>query len=149
MSEFDFGGGTGGLRWMGIYACNILKRDNALDMYNKGVLPMNENLHILLGEETSIFMYPEFARLWASFMNGGEDGVKRTVIDSWNRASRKAHNAPGAIPQGYALPVIMTSAYWPDCVNDRLLFYTDNGSTDPSDILFWRQEVYPNYQTIP
>jgi hypothetical protein len=24
MSEFDFGGGPGGLRWMGIYACNML-----------------------------------------------------------------------------------------------------------------------------
>ena len=29
MSEFDFGGGPGGLRWMGIYACNMLFPDNS------------------------------------------------------------------------------------------------------------------------
>ena len=29
---------------MGIYACNMLYPDNAMDMYNKGVLPMNQNL---------------------------------------------------------------------------------------------------------
>ena len=50
MSEFDFGGGPVGLRWMGLYACNMLSYDNAQDMYNKGVLPMNFNLHILLAE---------------------------------------------------------------------------------------------------
>lgn len=149
MSEFDFGGGPVGLRWMGIFACNMLSFANAQDMYNKGVLPLNENGSIILAEETSIFMYPEFGRLWASFMNGGEDGVKHTIIDSWNLASRKAHLAPGAIPSGYSLPVIMTSAYWPDCVNDKLLSYTANSSNDPSEILFRRQRVFPDYTTLP
>jgi hypothetical protein len=60
MSEFDFGGGPVGLRWMGIYACNILYRDNALDMYNKGVLPMNTSMHILCSAESSVFMYDTF-----------------------------------------------------------------------------------------
>lgn len=147
MSEFDFGGGPGGLRWMGIYACNMLKRDNALDMYNKGVLPMNANLHIFLGAETAVHMYPEFARLWASYMNGGEDATKHTVIESWNLASRKIHTITGVVPAGHT--VVMTCAYWPDCVNDKLLFYTDNSSNDPSEILFFRKEVFPNYQTIP
>jgi hypothetical protein len=132
---------------MGIFACNMLYRDNALDMYNKGVLPMNPNLHILLGEETSIFMYPEFGRLWSSFMNGGEDGVKHTVIDSWVSASEKAHKVPGVVPSGHT--VIMTCAYWPDCVNDKLILYTDNSSTDPSEILFHREQVFPTRQIIP
>lgn len=147
MSEFDFGGGPVGLRWMGLYACNMLSRQNALDMYNKGVLPMNENLHILLAEETSIHMYPTFARKWASYMNGGEDGVKHTIIESWNLASRDIHAIPGVVPAGHE--VIMTTAYWPDCINDRLLLYTNNSSNDPSDILFWRQKVFPTYQTLP
>jgi len=148
LCEFDFGGGPGGLRWMGIYACNILFFANATDMYDKGVLPMNPNLHALLAAETSVFMYPEYGRLWANYMNGVEDGVKHTVIDSWNLASRKAHIATNAVPQGYSLPVIMTTAYWPDCVNDKLLYYTENGSTDPSDILFRRVQVWPTYQVI-
>jgi hypothetical protein len=148
MSEFDFGGGPVGLRWMGIYACNMLFYDNAQDMYNKGVLPMNPNLHALLAAETAVFMYPEFGRLWANYMNGVEDGVKHAVIDSWNLASRKALTATNAVPQGYSLPVIMTSAYWPDCFNDKLLSYTDNGSDDPSEILFRRVQVWPTYQVI-
>ena len=106
---------------------------------------MNTSLHILLAEETSIFMYPTFGRKWASYMNGGEDGQKRTIIESWNLASRDVHNAWN--PVGHT--VIMTCAYWPDCVNDTLLLYTNNGSDDPSEILFWRQEVYPNYQRLP
>ena len=143
MSEFDFGGGPGGLRWMGLYACNMLSYDNAQDMYNKGLLPMNFNLHILLGEETSIYMYPEFGRLWASYMNGGEDAVKHTVIDSWNLASRKIHAIPGVVTHPAPTTVVMTCAYWPDCVGDTLQSYTDNGSTDPSDITFRRVQTYP------
>lgn len=91
MSEFDFGGGPVGLRWMGLYACNMLSRDNALDMYNKGVRPMNPSLNILLAEETSIYIRVEFGTKWASFMNGGEDGRKHTVIDSWVSASEVIH----------------------------------------------------------
>lgn len=144
MSEFDFGGGPGGLRWMGLYACNMLSYNNAQDMYNKGVLPMNSSLHILLAEETSIYMRAEFGDKWASFMNGGEDGRKHTVIDSWISASEMIHKLVN--PVGHT--VIMTCAYWPDCVGDTLQSYTDNSSTDPSDILFWREQVYPTRQRI-
>lgn len=143
MSEFDFGGGPVGLRWMGIYACNMLYRDNALDMWNKGVLPLNENMHILLAEETSIHMYPEFGRLWASYMNGGEDGVKRTVLESWSLASQKAHKEVQP-----SHDVIMSSAYWPNCVNDKLLSYTPNDSDDPSEIRFRRVKVWPTFQVL-
>jgi len=139
MSEFDFGGGPVGLRWMGLYACNMLYYDNAQDMYNKGVLPMNFNLHILLAEETSIFMYPEMGAKWASYMNGGEPGGRQTVMQSWALASQKIHALVN--PVGHT--VTMSCAYWPDCVNDSLQSYTDNSSTDPSDILFYRVQVYP------
>ena len=44
---------------------------------------MNTSLHILLAGETSIFMYPTFGQKWASYLNGGEGGVKQTVINSW------------------------------------------------------------------
>jgi hypothetical protein len=132
---------------MGLYACNMLYRDNALDMYDKGVLPMNQYLHILLAAESSVHMYQTFGMKWASYMNGGEDGTKHTVIDSWVSASEKIHKVPGVVPTGHT--IVMTCAYWPDCVNDRLLTYTDNGSTDPSDILFHREQVFPTRQIVP
>lgn len=43
----------------------------------------------------------------------------------------------------------ITFVHYFDCVNDRLLFYTDNSSNDPSEILFRRQNVFPTYQTLP
>ena len=147
LSEFDFGGGPVGLRWMGLYACNMLSYENAQDMYNKGVLPMNFSLHILLAEESSIFMYSEFGTKWASYMNGGERGGIRTVMEAWALASQDIHAVPGVVPQGHK-PVVMTCAYWPDCVNDKLQSYTENGSTDPSEILFRRVQVWPTYQVI-
>lgn len=139
MSEFDFGGGPGGLRWMGLYACNMLYPDSAQYMYAKGVLPMNFNLHILLAEETSIFMYPEMGAKWASYMNGGEAGGVQTVMQSWILASQKIHALVN--PVGHT--VSMTCAYWPDCVNDSLRSNTDNGSTNPSETSFRRVQVYP------
>ena len=132
---------------MGIYACNMLKRDNALDMWNKGVLPMNQNLHILLAEESSIHMYPEFARKWAKYMNGVEAGGTRTIIDAWNLASRDIHSITNVVPSGHT--VEMTCAYWPNCFNDKLLSYTPNDSDDPSEILFFRKRVFPTFVTIP
>jgi len=141
MSEFDFGGGPGGLRWVGIYACNMLSYLNAQDMYNKGVLPINPNLHILLAEETSIHMYPTFGQKWASYMNGGEGGGKRTVIDGWILASQVVHAVPGVVPAGHT--VTMSCAYWPDCRNDSLFSYTNNDLDDPSEILFRRVQVFP------
>jgi hypothetical protein len=147
MSEFNFGGGPAGLRWMGIYACNMLFPDNAEDMYNKGVLPMNTAMHILCSAETSVFMYDTLGLKWASYMNGGEGGGRRTVIDGWVSASEKIHKVPGVVPAGHT--VAMTCAYWPDCVNDFLLNYTENGSDDPSEIQLWREQVYPTRQMIP
>jgi hypothetical protein len=139
MSEFDFGGPPFGLRWMGIYACNMLYPDNAQDMYDKFVLPMNLNLHILCAEETSIFMYSEFGRLWASYMTGGQPGGAQTIMQAWVLASQKTHKIVN--PTGHT--VTMSCAYWPDCVNDSLQLYTPNSSTDPSDITFLRTTVYP------
>jgi len=110
-------------------------------MYNKGVLPINPNLHILLAEETSIFMYPTFGQKWASYMNGGEGGGNRTVIDGWILASQVIHAVPGVVPSGHT--VTMTCAYWPDCRNDTLYSYTNNELDDPSEILFRRVQVFP------
>jgi hypothetical protein len=80
-------------------------------------------------------------------MNGGEDGLKHTVIDSWVSASEKIHKVPGVVPAGHTID--MTCAYWPNCFNDRLLLYTPNDSDDPSEILFHRERVYPTRQIIP
>jgi hypothetical protein len=124
---------------MGIYACNMLYPDNAQDMYDKGVLPLNENLHILCSESTSIFMYPAMGQKWASYMNGGEPGGVQTVINAWILASQKIHAQVN--PTGHT--VSMSCAYWPDCVNDTLQSYTPNSSSDPSDISFRTVQVYP------
>jgi hypothetical protein len=67
----------------------------------------------------------------------------RTIIDAWNLASRDVH---AVVQPGHQ--VIMSSAYWPNCVGDKLLLYTPNDSDDPSEIMFRRVRVYPTFQVI-
>jgi len=90
---------------------------------------MNFNLHILLAEETSIFMYPEFGAKWASYMNGGE-AAATDGDQSWRLASQKIHALVNPVAT-----LLLCHAPIADCVNDTLQSYTDNGSTDPSEIL--------------
>lgn len=80
LSECDFG--SNNLRWMGIYSCNMLNQISYDSMYAKGVLPINEDLHLLLGAKTPVFMYDSFGQKWASFMLGRENGQPQTVIEA-------------------------------------------------------------------
>jgi len=79
-SECSFG--STNLRWMAIFACNILHDDNYQDMWDKLVLPINDDLHLLLSARTSVYMYPEFGRKWAQAMLGKEPGGVRTVREA-------------------------------------------------------------------
>ena len=50
LSDMDFGStGTNGLRWMTVYACSILASPNYSSMNGAGKIPVNANLHLLLG----------------------------------------------------------------------------------------------------
>src|SRR5882724_455252 len=107
-------------------------------MYNKLVLPIDDNLHLLLSARTSVYMYPTFGGVWARDMLGKERGTPRTLIDAWVYAGQKTQGA--AHPSG---PVIFRVAGWPGCFSDKLLDYSTPDSGDPANITFVDQQVYP------
>ncbi len=129
LSECDFG--SPNLRWMGIYACNMLHENSYDSMYAKGVLPINDKLHILLGANTSVFMYDTFGRKWASFMLGRENGIRETVIESWFSAGILIHEE--VEPD---IPISFRIAGWPSCFGDKLTEYNDPSSDNVYDIEF-------------
>ena len=136
LSECDFGGSN--LRWMAIFACNILYDDNYQDMYNKVVLPIDDNLHLLLSARTSVFMYPEVGRKWAQAMLGKEPGGIRSVKDAWYYAGDTTQKLSS--PTG---PVILRVAGWPACFSDQLLNYSTPDSGDPANITTDDHQAYP------
>ena len=135
LSECDFG--SANLRWMGIFACNILNETSYNDMYTKTVLPINNSLHLLLGSKTSVFMYPSFGQKWASAMLGREAGGTRSVSEAWFYSGTLTQ--PLASPTG---PVILRVAGWSDCFSDTLKSYSPPNSGDPLDITYEDREVF-------
>lgn len=123
---------------MAIFACNVLHEENYLDMYDKLVLPINDDLHLLLSARTSVFMYPTFGRKWAQAMLGKERNGIQTVKEAWFFAGEET--------QGLANPtttVIFRVAGWPACFSDKLLNYSTPDSGNPAEITFEDRQVYP------
>jgi Family of unknown function (DUF6345) len=137
LSECDFG--SSNLRWMAIFACNILYDDNYQDMWDKRVLPINDDLHLLLSARTAVYMWPNFGEFWANDMLGKErGGGPQTLIDAWEYAGKKTQ--PAAHPSG---PVIFRVAGWHACLGDKLLNYSTPDSGDPTAIEKEDRQVYP------
>jgi hypothetical protein len=136
LSECDFG--SANLRWMALFGCNLLHDDNYQDMYNKLVLPINNDLHLLLSARTSVFMYPEFGRKWAQAMLGKERGGIQTVKDAWFFAGEETQKLsnPTTI-------VVFRVAGWHACLNDKLLDYSTPDSGNPAEIEAVDKQVYP------
>jgi Family of unknown function (DUF6345)/Bacterial Ig domain/FlgD Ig-like domain len=134
LSECDFG--SSNLRWMAIFACNILHDENYQDMWDKGVLPINEQLHLLLSAETFVFMYPEFGKKWAQAMLGKEPGGIRTVKEAWYFAGEETQKLSN--PTG---PVVFRVAGWHACFTDKLLDYSDPDTENAIERDY--KQVYP------
>lgn len=135
LSDMDFGSpGTNGLHWMTILACSILKSENYNSMNAAGKIPVNENLHLLLGPSTYARAWPEFGQTYAHTLNEGNN----TIYQAFNIAgSSLAHT------YGDTNVVKFAISYWPNCFDDRFVNYHD---PDPGDGLQYREtEIYPGF----
>ena len=127
LSDCDFG--SSNLRWMGIYSCNMLHETSSDDMFAKGVLPINNNLHLLLASKTSVQMHPSFGQKWASFMLGREAGGVKSVWQAWNAAGILVHEIVTPTHE-----VFFRTIGWPECFNDSLTNYTEPIAGTPYDL---------------
>jgi hypothetical protein len=145
LSEFDFGSpGTVGLRWMAILACNALRDDNYVSMYNRGVLPINDDLHLLCSATTYSYAADDLGAIWAKQMtSGGAFAPPQTVKRAWFLGGSLGYKGETGITN----TVIFRVAGWPNCFSDKLLNYAaSTDSPDPSHITFEDQQVWP---TVP
>jgi hypothetical protein len=128
ISEFDFG--SSDLRWMCILSCNNLKDSVYDDMYEKVVLPINDDLHLLCGASTSVFLVSRFGDDFGTALTGSSTSVPRMGIrDAWFFAAERTQRYTGS-----SLEIVFRVAGWANCFNDDLISYESPNSGNPADI---------------
>jgi hypothetical protein len=140
ISESDFGGAEPtGLRWMGILSCNNMVASVYDDMYDKEVLPINDNLHLLLGSSSTVYIVSNFGFVYGRALTGANGVPRQTVRESWFFAGQQS--------QSHQISSVKKSVFfrvagWPACFNDDLVNYSAPDSGNPADIVFEDREVF-------
>ena len=115
---------------MSILDCNNLVDSIYQDCYDKEVLPVGDNLHLLCGASTAIFMVSNFGQKYAGALTG-HGTTRRTIAESWFYAGTQTQ---GRQTGGPHMSVTFRVIGWPNCFNDDLLNYQTPNSGNPADI---------------
>jgi hypothetical protein len=119
LTDMDFGStGTNGLRWMTIFACNILREANYNSMNNAGKNPVNENLHLLLGFDTTGYAAYNLGKFYANYLVNSN----YTVINSLADGCADSYQLNST---GITNIVRVGIVGWNSCQNDSLQLYND------------------------
>jgi hypothetical protein len=135
LSDMDFGSaGTNGLKWMTIFACNILKAENYNSMNNAGKIPVNANLHLLQGPSTDSWAMQGFGYEYAHNLTK----LGQTVVNAYNNAMRTELTGNPWVTG----TVKMAVSYWPNCLNDKLSDVSNDPDTSVG-LSYQQTQVYP------
>jgi len=116
LSAFDFGSpGTNGLAWMTVHACGDLREANFNSMYESDELPINDNLHLLLGSSGLTYMSGRVGLGLAFNMAGVNGKLQQTIPNAWFNAGSTAYQNAGI-----TTAVNSTVVGWPNCFFDSL-----------------------------
>jgi Family of unknown function (DUF6345)/Bacterial Ig domain/FlgD Ig-like domain len=119
LSDMDFGSaGTNGLRWMTIFACNILRSQNYSSMNNAGKIPVNDNLHLLLGFSSTGYAAYHLGKDYANYMVNSNYTIVNSLADAC--ADSYTENS-----KGITNIVTIGISGWDSCMNDSLTLYND------------------------
>ena len=141
LSECSFG--STNLRWLGTYACSALRDQNYQSMYSAQVLPINPNLHLLCSTRSFFYGNDSLGSFWALYMHiGATPGAgAATIKRAWFLSVRDVYKLVKVLP---STPVVtLRVAGWPNCFNDKLTLYSAPGTSDPSEIVYEDQQVWP------
>jgi len=113
-------------------------------MYEHELLPINHNLHLLLGAATGAYVTANHGSVWASDMLGvSARGGKHSVFDAWNYAGTMSQTFPQSKHTNDG-PVVFRVAGWPGCFADNLSNTNSTpGDGDPGDIYWIDTQVAP------
>ena len=121
------------------WTCNNLIEHVYLDCYDKEALPVNDDLHLLCGAKTSVFIVSNFGLKYSAALTGRGGVTRRTVAESWFYAGQQSQ---GFQPGGPHLTVEFRVVGWPNCFNDDLLNYQTPDSGNPADITYQDSTVF-------
>ena len=138
-TQFQFGNSGSNLRWMGILSCNNMFPDNYDDMWNKEMLPIGDNLHLLLGASSTVYLVSNFGREYASALTGANGVQRQSIQEAWFYAGTKSQGFQTKSPKQ---TVTFRVAGWPNCFSDDLLSYQSPDSGNPGDIASVEREVF-------
>jgi hypothetical protein len=142
--QIEFGGsGTNGLKWVALAICSALEANCYNDMYNNELLPITEDLHLLLGAASLMTAAPDLGELWARNMLGtyATNGSPMTVEEAWYAAGKNAYTRETDYPN---LLMNFRVAGWPDAFSDHLSDRdTSPGTSNPADIIYHQEKVHP------
>jgi hypothetical protein len=113
--------------------------DNYDDMWNKEVLPIGDNLHLLLGASSTVYLVSSFGREYASALTGANGVRRESILESWFYAGTKTQGFQKKTPKQ---TVTFRVAGWPNCFNDDLLSYESPDSGNPGDIESFERDVF-------
>jgi hypothetical protein len=125
---------TNSLRWMAIFACNSLREANYDSMSSGGQLPINSNLHLLLGTDSLCYSTDNIAALWARAILGLSFINPQQIWQAWYSEARIAYGS-GSYPGTIKFSV----AGWADNLSDTL---QSTGGTS-GDLQYQSMQVYP------
>jgi hypothetical protein len=131
LSDFDFGGSdpVNGLKWMTIYACSMLNPTCYNSMNNNSKLPVNDNLHLLMGCSTVAYASPKLGNLYGKYLAGSFFTPAQTVPNAWIDSGTNAY-----LNMSVTNAVNFRVVGWPDCFSDTLAAPND---PDPDDGLMY------------
>jgi Big-like domain-containing protein/uncharacterized protein DUF6345/flagellar hook capping protein FlgD len=113
MDQLSLGApGTNGLKWVAFACCSSMRDQNWDSMKGFQKLPINNDLHLMLGASTVMTAAPNLGKLWASNMLAGV-----SVEESWYSAGQ------GSYRNGQETNNIVINfdvAGWPNCFNDGI-----------------------------
>lgn len=139
LSQCDFG--SANLRWMAILSCNNLSEPNLTDLFNKKFsnnLIINEDLHLLLGGGSAIYMVSNFGRVFADACAKGTNGTPMSIREAWFYAGTVTQGINNPNP---GVPVIFTVVGYSDCWNDTIYNFSDPN--------YWDLPVVESRQVYP
>jgi hypothetical protein len=139
-NEHRFGTSGSALRWMAILSCNNMIDHCYDDMYLKGVLPIGNNLHLLNGSASTVYIVSNFGWQYGSALTGLNGVARRSVKDAWFYAGNLSQGHQTNSPKK---DVFFRVAGWPNCFSDDLISYSTPNSGNPANITSDVQKVFP------
>jgi len=139
--------GTNGLKFMTLLVCNALNDIDYNNMYNYGRLPINGDLHLLLGCSTVASAAPSLGGIFALRLigDGTTNNTREMVWQAFFDAGQYAYNLPYPNAETNHIVISFRASGWPDAFSEYVTDVANSpGTSNPLDITKIDRVVFAN-----